>query len=141
MYLPKSSSTINLRTFSSTPPSLVSSLFPLAGRLLAEVRRGDAALDAVHHYRSRLSCSRKITDFPLTHTVDCIIVFDHVNAFNCVNVLDSDLSAGGRHSLIVVPLETFKPPDVSFSYVFNVIADDAGTPEKALDETVGEASL
>ena len=46
----------------------------------------------------------------------------------------------GRHSLIVVPLATFSFPNVSLSYVSNVITAVAGTPSNALDPIVGGVS-
>ena len=57
-------------------------------------------------------------------------VFDLVNgfeyAFDFVNV-----STGGRHSSIVVPIDTAKLPNVVPWYVSIAITDEAGTYEKA----------
>ena len=55
--------------------------------------------------------------------------------FDCVNV-----SVGGMHSSIVVPLKTLKSTNVSFWYVANVITDAAGTSKKVFDETFGDVS-
>ena len=51
------------------------------------------------------------------------------------------VGVGWKHSSIIVPLDTFKPPNVSFWYVFEVIIDVPWTPEKALDETISDVSL
>ena len=50
-------------------------------------------------------------------------MFDSVNVFDCSNV-----NVGGRHSSIIVSLDTLKSPNVSSWYVSNDITDVAGTP-------------
>ena len=79
-----------------------------------------------------------VKDAPLRR--DAVNVLDWVNVLE--NVFDSvNVSVGiGMHPPIVVPLDTFKFPNVSFWYVANVITDAAGTSAKALDETVGDVS-
>ena len=69
---------------------------------------------------------------------DCVNVsenvYDSVNVFDCVNV-----SVGGRHSSIV-PLDTFSDPKLVLPYELVVMTVVAGTPRKALEETVGSVS-
>ena len=53
--------------------------------------------------------------FDSVNVFDAENVRDSVSAFDCANVLDcANVSVSGRHSSIVVPLDTFKFPNVSF---------------------------
>ena len=52
--------------------------------------------------------------FNFTNVFDSVNAFDFVNVFDCVNVFDYlNDSIGGRHSSIVVPLDSFNVPNVS----------------------------
>ena len=60
---------------------------------------------------------------------------------NFENIFDSEnVCVGGRHSSIVVPLDTFKSPNVSLPCVSNVITDVAGTLKKVFVPIFGDVS-
>ena len=64
-------------------------------------------------------------------------MLDAVSAFDSFGL---NVSVGGRHSSIVVPLDTNNTPNILFWYAAGVIAYTAGTPENAIDPNIGDVS-